>query len=285
MTWPNALIKELAGRRCIIFLGAGASAGCLSADGVTRPPTWSQFLEGLINIMNSDRDVHVISDLITKEKYLDAAEIILKDISVANYTDYLRATFQRPNFKPSKIHEAVLKIDPKIVVTTNFDEIYDNYCKAGTSRDGYNICNHNEDYLVSDLRSPIRCIIKAHGSISDVAKTVLTRSQFFNARKNYNNFYKVLDSLFVTNTLLFIGYSLNDPDIQLVLENSNIASVGSHPHYAVVQNNIHLSIKGAMTRAYNIEFIEHTAGDFTELQNGLDELANLVETYRLNYPM
>jgi hypothetical protein len=79
MTWPNALIKELAARRCIIFLGSGASAASISSDGSKRPPTWSQFLEGLISIMNTKIDEPIIRDLLKKEKFLDAAEIILRD--------------------------------------------------------------------------------------------------------------------------------------------------------------------------------------------------------------
>src|SRR5688500_17766186 len=100
MNWPKALIKELAARRCIIFLGSGASAGSLGADGVTKPPTWSAFLEGLINIMNDKTDEAFIRDMLQKEKFLDAAEIILENVSPANYTDYLRHTLQLPRFKP-----------------------------------------------------------------------------------------------------------------------------------------------------------------------------------------
>jgi hypothetical protein len=285
MNWPKALIKELAARRCIIFLGSGASAGSLGADGVTRPPTWNNFLEGLINIMNDKRDERFIRDLLAKEKFLDAAEVILENVSPANYTDYLRNTLQLPRFRPSAIHEAVFKIDPKIVITTNYDDIYDNYCKLGASANGYNICRQNENHLVSDLRSPYRSIVKSHGCISNIADTILTRSQFFEARLKYSNFYKILDSLFLTNTILFIGYSVTDPDIQLVLENANISAIGSHPHYACLANNIHPTMKRVMNKTYNIELIEFDAGNFAQLEAGLNELANDIESYRLSNPI
>jgi hypothetical protein len=285
MTWPIALIKELAARRCIIFLGSGASAASLSNDGTIRPPTWAEFLEGLIKIMNIRTDEPIIRDLLGKEKFLDAAEIILENISPANYTDYLRTTLQLPRFKPSAIHEAVFKIDPKVVITTNYDDIYDNYCKLGKSTNGYNICKQSDSHLVSDLRSPYRSIVKAHGCISNPADAILTRSQYFKARLSYSNFYKILDSLFLTNTILFIGYSINDPDIQLVLENANISAIGSHPHYACMANNIHPTMKNVIKKTYNIELIEFEAGNFTELEAGLTELANEVEGYRLINPL
>jgi hypothetical protein len=280
MNWPQALIKELASRRCIVFLGSGASAGAISQNGNTHPPKWSDYLEGLIKLMNNKTDEDLIRELISKDKYLDAAEIICKHVSTANYTAYLRETFQAPNYRASKIHESVFRIDPKVVITTNYDEIYDNYCRQGASMNGYNICRQYDNHLISDLRSPIRSVIKAHGCISDASRTILTRSEYFEARQKYSNFYKILDSLFITNTILFVGYSLNDPDIQLVLENSNIVSIGSHPHYICSEDNIHVAIKEAMVKTYNIEFVEFPHGQFNELENGLEELANEVEHYR-----
>ena len=285
MNWPSALIKELAARRCIIFLGSGASAASMSQDGVTRPPAWSLYLDGLIGIMNGNSDKPVIRDLIQKEKYLDAAEIIISNISPSNYTEYIREKLQLPRFQPSAIHEAVFKIDPKIVITTNYDDIYDNYCKLGTSSNGYNVCKHTETHLVSDLRSPYRSIVKSHGCISNPSETILTRSQFFEARQKYSNFYKVIDSLFVTNTILFIGYSLNDPDIQLLLENANISAIGSHPHYACMPDDMHPTIKTSLKKIYNIELIEFPYGNYGELSNGLTDLSNAVESYRLTNPI
>lgn len=280
MVWPKALITELAARRCIIFIGAGASAGALSADGTKRPPTWSRLLQDLISLMNNHSDDSVINNFIEKEKFLEAAEIIVKNISPADFSGFVREELITPRFQASDMHKAILDIDPKIVITTNYDDIYDNFCRTGEAKDGYNISRYYESHITSDLRSPIRLIIKAHGCISDASKVVLTKSQFFNARQENLNFYKILDSLFLTHTILFLGYSLTDPDIQLVLENANISAPSSHPHYFVTGNNVHAAIKDANKKAYNLEFIEYRAGAHVELNEGLFELAESVKTAR-----
>lgn len=284
MNWPNALITELASRRCIVFIGSGASAGCLSLDGTKSPPTWSIFLQSLINLMADKTDLPIIEDYINKEKYLEAAEIIKKNISPADFSAFIRAELVTPKYKPSKIHEAILDIDPKVVITTNYDDIYDSYCRLGAAQEGYNFSKYYESHIISDLRSPVRLIIKAHGCISDASQIILTKSEYFHARQMFSGFYKVLDSLFLTHTILFLGYSLTDPDIQLTLENVNIAAPSAHPHYFVTGNNINPAIKMANKRAYNIEFIEYTAGDFAELNNGLLELAESVKAVRLANP-
>lgn len=284
MNWPKALITELASRRCIIFIGSGASAGCLSQDGTISPPIWSEFLNSLIDLMVDTTDLPIIQDFIQKEKFLEAAEIIKKNISPADFSAFIRESFVTPRFKPSKMHEAILEIDPKIVITTNYDDVYDTFCRTGAAHEGYNISKYYDSHIISDLRSPVRLIIKAHGCISDASQIVLTKSEYFRARQLFSSFYKVLDSLFLTYTILFLGYSLTDPDIQLVLENVNIAASSSHPHYFVTGNNINPAIKHANKKAYNIEFIEYPAGNFSELNDGLIDLTDSVKRHRLANP-
>lgn len=284
MNWPDALITELAARRCIIFLGSGASASCLSQDGTRRPSTWGAFLDGLIAKMNGGDEV-LVRGLMDKEKYLDAAEIIMNHVNSADFAAFIREELVQPRYQSSVIHESVLEIDPKVVLTTNYDMIYDNYCTSGAAVDGYNVCKYYEDHLVSDLRSPVRSIIKAHGCVSDPSKIVLSRSQYFEVRQQHNNFYKILDSLFLTNTILFVGYSLSDPDIQLTLENVNIAAKSAHPHYIAIGDDTNEELKNAFKKTYNLEFIEFPAGQYDELNKGLTELKESVKNLRVTNPI
>lgn len=285
MEWPIALVAELAARRCIVFLGTGASASCLSQDESTRPPGWNLFLEKLKAQIPSATNLSEIEDLIFKEKYLDAAEIILNKISSADFTRIIRELFVTPRYQASSIHESILKIDPKIVVTTNYDDIYDNYCRTGMAREGYNICKYYEKHLVADLRSPVRLVVKAHGCVSDPSQIILSRSQYFKERQNNNTFYSVLDALFLTHTLLFIGYSISDPDIQLVLENASITAPSAHPHYAFIQDNISDDIEKALAKSYNIQYLKYPAGDYDYANNAIIDLAESVEQFRVTNPI
>lgn len=283
--WPKSLIEELAARRCIIFMGSGASAGCQTLDDIPKsPPTWKELLEGLKDLATDKDSLNVVNQLIEKENYLDAAEVILSSIPAADFSGYIRDILASPNYKPSSFHKSIFSIDPKIVITTNYDEIYDNYCKSGQGAVLYNVCKYYESHLVSDLKSPARQVIKAHGCISNPSKIVLTRSQFFIERQKYPNFYKVLDALFLTNTLFFVGYSISDPDIQLLLENSNIAYEDSHPHYAFIAEGMSGPIKEAYKRTYNIEFIEFPKGDYDEANKMLNDLQLAVNDRRESNP-
>ncbi|KON47722.1 hypothetical protein AL013_07060 [Mariprofundus ferrooxydans] len=254
-------------------------------SGSTKPPGWSVFLEKLKTQIPAGTDVTEIDNLISKEKYLDAAEIILNKISPADFTRIIRELFVAPRYQPSSIHESILKIDPKIIVTTNYDDIYDSYCRTGMARDGYNICKYYEKHLVADLRSPVRLVVKAHGCVSDPAQIVLSRSQYFMERQNNSTFYSVLDALFITHTLLFIGYSMSDPDIQLVLENSSIAAPSAHPHYAFIQDNISDDIESALAKSYNIQYLKYPEGDHDYANEAIIDLAESVEQFRVTNPI
>lgn len=285
MIWDDALIDELAARRCIIFMGSGVSAACKNQDQTKSPPTWESLLRKLNNNLPDGEDKDFALSKIEKKEYLDAAEIICDKINTANFARILRSEFSAPRYSPSEIHKSILAIDPKIVVTTNYDDIYDNYCRTGDAAAGYNTCTYYDSHLINDLRSPIRTIIKAHGCISNPAKVVLTKHHFFKAKQEAPNFFKILDALFLTNTLLFIGYSLSDPDIQLLLENNNITAPGSNNHYVVIrENTLHNSLKKSAEKSYNVRFIEYKGDDHSELISGMEILKDAVLQRRASNP-
>lgn len=258
--WPPALAIELAERRCIILMGAGVSMGSLGEDGVSHPPNWEKFLTDASVLIPDDADKKVARSLIKKYQFLDAAEIITERANPADFAAYLRNTFVTPKFSPNELHKIILELDPKIVITTNYDEIYDHYCISGNAESGYNICRYYDRFAVENIRSQIRLVMKAHGCVSDATKVVLSRSSYYTAKRDHPGFYQVLDALFLTHTILFIGTSLTDPDIQLVLENVNISAPSAHPHYALVEKTRHPSIKAAIKKTHNVELIEYSKG-------------------------
>lgn len=281
MDWDKSFIEELAARRCIVFMGAGASAGCKSPDGTRRPPTWDQLLRLFLATLPQSPDKEFAEGKINEKQYLEAAEIICAKISSPDFAAILRSEFVSPKYQASELHKAILTIDPKIVITTNYDDIYEKYCATGDASAGYNVCRHYETHLINDLRSPVRSIIKAHGCVSDPSKVVLTKHQYFKARQDAPNFFRILDALFITHTLFFVGYSLSDPDIQLLLENTNITAPSAHPHYAIIKKgSMHDALKLAATKAYNLRFVEYEGEGHDELIAGLSDLASLVAEKR-----
>jgi hypothetical protein len=284
--WSEALVKELAARRCIIFFGAGASVACVPTMGdlTRRPPNWADLLTTLNARTPAGPDRTLATQLITDLKFLDAAEVIAAAINPADYADAMRQLLEIPRYSQSEIHEHIQNLDPKIAITTNFDQIYDRYCTHGAAAAGYNIVKYTDTHLVQQLRSPTRTVIKAHGCISQTDHMVLTRSGYFEARRQHGQFFKVLDALCLTHTILFLGYGLSDPDIQLALENATISAPSTNTHYFVAPTGTHTALKAAASRAYNLTYVEFPAGNYADLNASLGELAARVLAYRAANP-
>jgi len=283
IVWPESLIAEVAERRCIIVLGAGASAACLSLDGTRRPPTWAQFLDLLINLIPAAGDKAHAQDLARQQRYLDAAQIVRATLPIPDFDQIIRREFRDPAYVPSKLHDLVSQLDLKTIVTTNYDDIYERHTSRGKATDAYNVCNYYETHALNDLRSTTRSILKIHGSFSNPERVVLSLADYFRARRDYPQFYSVLDALFLSSTLIFVGCGINDPDVNLLLENANISARSSHPHYALVEDVRHTAIKQAYQETYNLRFLEYTAGAHHEVVEALEELVGQVEEYRTTH--
>jgi len=278
---PDALVDEIAERRCAIILGAGASAASKSFDGSTAPKNWTELLQAGISKIANEDDREAAKELLDKQAYLDAAQIMFDSLEAADFNSFINSEFKTPNFQPSEIHKLVLRIDPKIVITTNYDSIFENYAQQGGAVNAYNVNHYYETHLINDLRSRERIIIKAHGCVTDPQKIILTRRQYFEARRNYPQFFSALDAIFLTHTLLFIGSGFaGDPDIELLLQNSYISSPSELTHYAIIEEGRHKSVIDALESTYNITFYQYEKGKHGELVDALRVLADEVDLKR-----
>lgn len=263
MAWGNSIIREIADRRCIIFLGAGASAGCTGAMNAT-PPNWTNLLHQAMDHLNSDAATRsAAEDQMAKGNYLNSAEIIFARINMPDMKDFFKSKFLTPRYTPSEVHKIIHDLDAKIVIQTNYDVIYEKECGPIDGENGYSVKKYYDDNILDEIKSPSRLIVKAHGCVREAEKIILTRSQYFKIKSQHQDFYKLLDSLFLTHTILFIGCSLTDPDIQLVLENTNIAVNCNHPHYALMPAGEHAKIIDATRLAFNIQYVEYPNEDGT----------------------
>lgn len=282
--WPDTLVAEIAERRCAVFIGAGMSHFCFGKDGKTKPPLWPDFLQHLRSKMRTPAEQTTADHLIKERRFLEAAEIMKADVLDAEYNDFLWQEFKTPEFAHAKVHEHIRDLDTKIVITTNFDTIYEDCCRRGPAQASYNVVRYSDDHLLDELKSTRRLIVKVHGCVTQQQKTVLARSQYFTARRDFPGFFSVLDAIASTNTLLFLGYGLGDPDIQLVLENVAIRASTACPHYAVTEAGQHLALKRATRLAFNVEFLEHAAGQLLEVEQALGDLVGKVTLYRSMHP-
>lgn len=272
--WPRELIEDIAKRNCVLYLGSGISAASQNDDGKS-PSTWHQFLSDILDIRQDKLKEckEIIKQLLEKENFLTACEIIVRHLGERDFGELAADEFRRPGYHPNKLHEIIFSLDSRLVITPNIDKIYDQYATAQSS--GTVIIKTYRDDIARYLRSPDYLIIKAHGTIDDTDHIVFTHSQYSRVRNDIAAFYRILDALLLTHTFIFLGCGLSDPDIQLVLENLNFSFPGCRPHYMVISsNNLSNDELNCIANNRNIEFLQYENPDKTHSQL-LDSLQEL----------
>jgi hypothetical protein len=279
INWPKSLVREISRRRVVFFLGAGVSSSSTDTKG-NRPQDWKGFLNSAASLVHDQQIKAEIDLLISQGRYLIALEAISENCHQSDYQDLLNQSFNNPTFKESELHETIHALDPNIVITTNFDKIYEKYCES-TTEDGYKVVTYEEGNLGDLIRTDHRIIIKAHGSINNIQGMIFTKSQYHKAKKDYSSFYEMLKAIFLTHTCVFIGCGMDDPDVTLLLEDVKITSSSTLPHYALILKGEHsqFSIMD-WEKAYNIKALEYK-DSHEDLITNLKILLEQTESFRI----
>lgn len=273
--WPAALVNEIARGRAVLFLGAGVSASAKDRNG-NRPPDWPQFLEKACELIKDADRRNKIKTLLAERKYLVALQAIKDTADDADYHVFLDRHFNSPQYEPSDLHKVINDLDVRLVITTNFDKIYERYCFSFTgSGHAFKTITYTGTSLGDELRSDTRLIIKAHGTIDNIGDMIFTKAQYHKAKRDFSHFYDVLKAVFLTNTIIFLGCGLEDPDIMLLLEDVRIAGRQNKPHYALVKKGADEFFIRDWRSTYNIQVLEYEPNHealIPELRNLLDQV-------------
>lgn len=97
------------------------------------------------------------------------------------------------------------------------------------------------------------------------------------ARNEYASFYKLLEALILTKTFLFLGAGLNDPDIQLLLENYSFQYGHTRKHFFVIHDKEYSDDEQSVYEStLNLKFLRYNWNNRTKShQDLLDSVAEL----------
>ena len=275
INWPNSLIDDLVAGRCVVFLGSGVSNNSVN-DAGKRPKTWRALLETANASVADVNKRKVIKKCIDRYDYLMACELVKKALGDNNFSDFLRDEFQTPGFHHAAIHDDIFKLDAPVVITPNFDKIYDNYA-SNASAGTVSVLNYFSADIIDNIRSGRLTVLKMHGTIDERSKLIFTKKDYAESRNTFVSFYKLMEALILTRTFLFLGAGLNDPDIQLLLENYCFQYGHSRKHYFVIHKNEYSADELDVFRStMNLEFLQYEWSNRTKShQDFLDSVRDL----------
>lgn len=279
MKWPDLLVKDIANRKCVIFLGAGISMNAISRIG-KRPPSWEGFLREGMNIVDHTT-ASIIENCISRKDYLMACELLKRELRPDNFNQLLHDCFVADGFAEADIHHDIFNLGSRIVMTPCFDKIYDTYA-VSKSRATIAVKNYYDKDLALYLRGDQDFIIKNHGTIDEKNKIIFTQKDYAEARVQNSDFYKIMESLILTHTFLFLGAGVNDPDIRLLFENYSTTYQLSKMHYFTIpETEVTEKERAVLSETMHIDFITYSPDDgYKELKEGINELVSKVDDKR-----
>lgn len=275
INWPEQLINDLMSKRTVLFLGSGVSRNSVGIDGKTRPQTWAKFLETASKKINVFEKTSTYLD---KHDHLTALDIIQNSCSPDEYANIITQEYLTPQYGHAPIHEEIYKLDAPIVLTPNFDKIYDVYAQS-ISRGTTIVKQYFDLDLARFIRGDKRVVIKIHGSVDSVPNMIFGRKDYAASRVKHSWFYEILKSLILTHTFLFIGCGTDDPDIRLLLEDVNFSAGFSREHYFLsAKESIQEEFSTILKDTMNLRVLEYdydpAQDDHSDLSASIKALAD-----------
>jgi hypothetical protein len=210
---PAALVHYLRENRCVLFCGAGLSAWA-------GLPTWKKLLQDVVRQLADetpdDPNLDELRRLVVAGKLLEVADHC-KETLGQRYYDILTEQLRGDKAEIPEPHKVIVQLPFSSVVTTNFDKLLERaYASVGPWPK--TPTHQDVDTLGPLLFDGSFFILKAHGDIDRPRGMVLSTGgyqEIIHANPAYNS---IFSALLLTKAILFVGYSLNDPDFRLLLD-------------------------------------------------------------------
>jgi hypothetical protein len=211
---PQSLVQHLRQGRCVLFAGSGLSAWA-------GLPTWSALLRDLIAEMRAEQIA--LEDLDEMDRLVDAGKLleVAEHCSTQLGNRYTAVLSERLVVAPGEIpepHEIIVRLPFSGVVTTNYDNLLERAYQKRTSTNLKAPTHEDGDVLGTLLFDGSFFVLKAHGSLDRPATLVLTASDYRDILHSNPAFTAFFSSILMSKALLFVGYSLNDPDFRMLID-------------------------------------------------------------------
>lgn len=189
----NAIDKN----KLVVFVGAGVSTN-------SGLPSWSGLIDAFASSVGK-------KGMYSTDDFLKIPQYYYNERGFKEYYDVITEAFN-VKVKPNPIHEIIYELNPAHIVTTNYDDLLE---QAALEKGMfYDVVKQDRDLPYTPNN---KMIVKMHGDLG--AKNVVLKEDDY---LSYSTKFKLIEnfvkSLFATYTVLFVGYSVNDPDVKLLFQ-------------------------------------------------------------------
>jgi len=253
---PTQLADSLKNHRCILFVGSGMSV----AAGY---PSWNQLVTQLVTEVAGafpEEADSLKNYAATSKDPLMIAEFVRSKLGVQRYGTLLRHLFDK-QLQPQLAHQLIAKTNYRAVITSNYDKLIETAITFGRGWFPTVFTSESVSSLGSVLYEGQFFVYKLHGDVAAAESIVLTSQDYDRLILRYPHVRSFLQAIFLNYVVLFVGYSLYDPDFQLVLKELQLIFEGYTPtHYALLPDAHEFTSEHLMARM-NIQVLPYNSVD------------------------
>lgn len=273
------------------FVGAGVSkqAGL---------PLWPELLEEMAAIIEQEGGNNQgLSAVLRNPDLLWRAEVLRDQLTeLAMYDNFLRKRFSAPLQKGQDVFRTLVSLNFRHFLTTNYDTFLEQSLRElNAPIHEFDWKNRQEcrHFLLRYLTPQFpKSVIHIHGRADQPSTIVLSHSSYVQQYVQTSEYVEKLTVLFATLRIVFIGFSLNDPDLVFILRQVNSRfGTGDVQHFAILGLNRSDECQAEIERdrlscQFGIEPIFYdTANGHAALRDVFAELGGPRERPSVNRPL
>lgn len=269
------LVEDAARRRLVLFVGSGVSASAITRQR-RRMKQWPQFIKFAARRVGDKQTQELINKYIRQSELPLAAELLKESLSPEDWRDIIHKEFGQVA-EPSDLHRAIVRLNQRIIVTTNFDALLENAWNdpALVSTHYPTVITKLDSEIFKVLRDDQNYLIKLHGSVNEPGSIVFAKSDYMKYAYGNWAYAKMIETLLLTHTFLFLGFSMNDPSISYLVEMHAQSYPGNRPHYIFLPGPISPQIEAITKRLRRLFIMPYSPENgHKELVTRITELAD-----------
>ena len=191
-----------------LFVGSGLSIGA-------GLPGWIDLIKPLAERLSLDWTDN--PKMVTEDQLLKTTQYFEQEFGRNSLISYLKNKLDSTGVDITINHKLISSLPINILLTTNYDNLIER-----TYMEAYKAFN----VIVEDKEIPFWAsqkvqIVKLCGDLSRPASMAVTLNDFNNYQHSRSKIYERLKSTTEVSTLLFVGYSLQDPFLNRMWDNLN----------------------------------------------------------------
>ena len=202
-------IKKYADQgKLVLFIGSGVSRN-------SGYPSWEGLVREFDKVISYSEDPSI-------KKYSSDEMLKIPQYAFSNeakYYEVLLEQFKLSDETQNPILDSLMSLNPQHIITTNYDNLIElaieRYNPLYTNEKRAFEVIHSDNDLVDISSSHL--LIKMHGDLRDIENIVLKEDDYLTYSETHKLIETYIKSLLVNHSFVFVGYSLSDTNLKLIM--------------------------------------------------------------------